>query len=145
MNHSLVFLRRAVLALGLLTLGSIAMAKSVPADQGLPVVELMPLVIKHEADLRLSAEQIQTLAEYRKQAMPGRISVQKKIQTLRGELRMALLAGKPAAEREALMKQVAEAEIEHFQGRDRCVEQVRKTLNAEQFAELSQLYLAGLR
>ena len=145
MNHSLVFLRRAVLALGLLTLGSIAMAKSVPADQGLPVVELMPLVIKHEADLRLSAEQIQTLAEYRKQAMPGRISVQKKIQTLRGELRMALLAGKPAAEREALMKQVAEAEIEHFQGRDRCVEQVRKTLSAEQFAQLSQLYLAGLR
>ena len=145
MNHSLVFLRRAVLALGLLTLGSIAVAKSVPADQGLPVVELMPLVIKHEADLRLSAEQIQTLAEYRKQAMPGRISVQKKIQTLRGELRMALLAGKPAAEREALMKQVAEAEIEHFQGRDRCVEQVRKTLSAEQFAQLSQLYLAGLR
>lgn len=145
MNRSLVFLRRALLALGLLTLGSIAMAKSVPADQGLPVVELMPLVIKHEADLRLSAEQIQTLADYRKQAMPGRISVQKKIQTLRGELRMALLEGKPAAEREALMKQVADAEIEHFQGRERCVEQVRKTLSADQFAQLSQLYLGGLR
>ena len=145
MNRSLVFLRRTLLALGLLTLGSIAMAKSVPADQGLPVVELMPLVIKHEADLRLSAEQIQTLADYRKQAMPGRISVQKKIQTLRGELRMALLEGKPAAEREALMKQVADAEIEHFQGRERCVEQVRKTLSADQFDQLSQLYLGGLR
>ncbi len=145
MNRSLVFLRRAVLALGLLTLGGFAVAKSVPADQGLPVVELMPLVIKHEADLRLSTEQIQALADYRKQAMPGRISVQKKIQTLRGELRMALLAGKPAAERAALMKQVADAEIEHFQGRDRCVEQVRKTLSAEQFAQLSQIYLDGLR
>jgi Spy/CpxP family protein refolding chaperone len=145
MNRSLVFLRRAALALGLLTLGGFAVAKSVPADQGLPVVELMPLVIKHEADLRLSTEQIQVLADYRKQAMPGRISVQKKIQTLRGELRMAILAGKPAAERAALMKQVADAEIEHFQGRDRCVEQVRKTLSAEQFAQLSQIYLDGLR
>jgi Spy/CpxP family protein refolding chaperone len=145
MNRSLIFLCRAVMALGLLTLGNVAMAKSVPADQGLPVVELMPLVIKHEADLQLSTEQIQVLADYRKQAMPGRISVQKKIQTLRGELRMALLEGKPAAEREALMRQVADAEIEHFQGRERCVEQVRKTLSAEQFAQLSQLYLGGLR
>jgi hypothetical protein len=145
MNRSLVFLCRAVMALGLLTLGNVAMAKSVPADQGLPVVELMPLVIKHEADLQLSTEQIQALADYRKQAMPGRISVQRKIQTLRGELRMALLEGKPAAEREALMRQVADAEIEHFQGRERCVEQVRKTLSGEQFVQLTQLYLGGLR
>ena len=134
-----------MLALGLLTLGSVVVAKPVPADQGLPVVQLMPLVIKHEADLRLSAEQIEVLADYRKQAMPGRISVQKKIQTLRGELRMALLEGKPAAEREALMRQVADAEIEHFQGRERCVEQVRKTLSGEQFVQLTQLYLGGLR
>ena len=145
MNRSLVFLCRAVMALGLLTLGNVAMAKSVPADQGLPVVELMPLVIKHEADLQLSTEQIQALAGYRKQAMPGRISVQRKIQTLRGELRMALLEGKPVAEREALMKQVADAEIEHFKGRERCVEQVRKTLSAGQFVQLTQLYLGGLR
>ncbi|WP_291009603.1 Spy/CpxP family protein refolding chaperone [Hydrogenophaga sp.] len=145
MNRSLVFMRGAVLALGLLTLGSVAMAKSVPADQGLPVVELMPLVIKHEADLRLSAEQIAALADYRKQAMPGRISVQKKIQMLRGELRMAILDNKPAADREALMKQIGDAEIEHFKGRDRCVEALRKILSAEQFAQLSKLYLDGLR
>jgi Spy/CpxP family protein refolding chaperone len=145
MNPSLVFMRGAVLALGLLTLGSVAMAKSVPADQGLPVVELMPLVIKHEADLRLSTEQIAALADYRKQAMPGRISVQKKIQTLRGELRMAILDNKPAADREALMKQIGDAEIEHFKGRERCVEALRKILSAEQFAQLSKLYLDGLR
>lgn len=145
MNRSMIFLRRAVLLLGLLTLGSAAVAKSVPADQGLPVVELMPLVIKHEADLQLSAEQIQSLADYRKQAMPGRISAQKKIQTLRGDLRMAMLDNKPQAERDALMKQIADAEVEHFQGRNRCVEHLRKTLNAEQFAQLRQLYLDGLR
>lgn len=145
MTHSLLFLRRAVLVLGLSLLGSVAFAKSVPADQGLPVVELMPLVMKHEADLRLSAEQIQAMADYRKQAMPGRISVQKKIQTLRGDLRMAILDNKPQADRDALMKQIADAEVEHFQGRNRCVDAVRKTLNAEQFAQLTQLYLGGLR
>jgi hypothetical protein len=145
MTHSANFLRRAVLVLSLSLLGSAAIAKSVPADQGLPVVELMPLVMKHEADLRLSAEQIQAMADYRKQAMPGRISVQKKIQTLRGDLRMAILDNKPQADRDALMKQIADAEVEHFQGRNRCVDAVRKTLNAEQFAQLTQLYLDGLR
>jgi hypothetical protein len=145
MTHSLLFLRRAVLVLSFSMLGSFAVAKSVPADQGLPVVELMPLVMKHEADLRLSTEQIQSLADYRKQAMPGRISVQKKIQSLRGDLRMAILDNKPQAERDALMKQVADAEVEHFQGRNRCVENLRKTLSAEQFTQLRRLYLDGLR
>jgi hypothetical protein len=145
MIHSLPFFRRAVLALGVSMLASVALAKSVPADQGLPVVELMPLVMKHEADLQLSAEQIQSLADYRQQAMPGRIAVQKKIQSLRGELRMAILGNRPMADREALMKQIADAEVEHFQGRNRCVEHLRKTLSAEQFGQLSQRYLDGLR
>lgn len=43
------------------------------------------------------------------------------------------------------MKQIADAEVEHFQGRNRCVEQLRKTLSADQFAQLSKLYLDGLR
>ena len=50
-----------------------------------------------------------------------------------------------AEKRGALMKQIADAEVEHFKGRDRCVEHLRKTLSAEQFAELTRLYLAGLR
>ena len=133
-----------MLALGLLALGSVAFANSVPADQGLPVVELVPLVIKHEADLRLNAKQIQSLADCRKQAIPGRLAAQKKIQTLRGDLRMAPLEGQPSAEREALMRQVAVAEIKHFNGHARCVERLRNTLNPEQFAQLS-LYLHGLR
>jgi hypothetical protein len=137
--------RRAVVAFGLVTLAGFALAKSVPADQGLPVVELMPLVIKHEADLGLSPEQIQAMADYRKQAMPGRVAVQKKIQNLRGQLRMALLENRPEAERASLMQQIGDAEIEHFKGRERCVQQVRKTLSADQFAQLSKLYLDGLR
>ena len=139
------FFRPAALALVLVLGSGPGSAKSVPGDGAIPVVELMPLTMKHEADLKLTAEQIQALENYRKQAMPGRVALQKKILTLRGELRMAMLDNKPAAEREALMKQIAEAEIEHFKGRERCVEAVRKIMSAEQFTQLSQLYLDGLR
>lgn len=145
MNLASKNLRHITLALCLALASGLVAAKSVPGDGAIPVVELMPLTMKHEADLKLSAEQIQALADYRKQAMPGRVAVQKKILALRGELRMAILDNKPAADREALMKQIADAEVEHFKGRDRCVEAVRKIVSAEQFAQLSKLYLDGLR
>ncbi|MDO9159887.1 MAG: hypothetical protein Q7U45_10595, partial [Burkholderiaceae bacterium] len=83
------------LALALAAGAGLALAKSVPADGALPVVELMPLTMKHEADLKLSTEQIQALADYRKQAMPNRVAVQKQILDLRGQLRMAILDNKP--------------------------------------------------
>lgn len=145
MNLAPRTLRHVTLALCLALGGGLAAAKSVPGDGAIPVVELMPLIMKHEADLKLTAEQIQSLDDYRKQAMPGRLAVQKTILALRGELRMAILDNKPQADREALMKQIADAEVQHFQGRNRCVEALRKILSAEQFAQLSQLYLAGLR
>lgn len=138
-------LRGGLTALALVAATGVALAKNVPGDGAIPVVELMPLTMKHEADLKLSAEQIQALADYRKQAMPGRVAVQKRILELRGQLRMAMLQNQPQADRDALMKQIAEAEVAHFEGRNRCVEHLRKTLSADQFAQLSQLYLDGLR
>ena len=137
--------RSRTLALALAAGAGLAQAKSVPGDGAIPVVELMPLTMRYEADLKLTPEQIASLNAYRKQAMPGRVALQKKILDLRGQLRMAILDNKPAAEREALMGQIAEAEVAHFKGRDRCVEHLRSTLSAEQFAELTRLYLAGLR
>ena len=145
MTNTLSQLRRGAMVLALAVTASLAMAKGVPGDGAIPVVELMPLTMKHEADLKLSTEQIQSLESYRKQAMPGRVAVQKKIIELRGQLRMALLDNKPQADRDALMKQVAEAEVQHFQGRERCVAHLRQMLSAEQFAQLRQLYLDGLR
>ena len=137
--------RGLTLALALAAGAGLVQAKSVPGDGAIPVVELMPLTMRYEADLKLTPEQIASLDAYRKQAMPGRVALQKKILDLRGQLRMSILDNKPAAEREALMGQIAEAEVAHFKGRDRCVEHLRTTLNAEQFAELTRLYLAGLR
>lgn len=138
-------LRQGAILLALVAATGLAVAKGVPGDGAIPVVELMPLTMKHEADLKLTADQIQSLADYRKQAMPGRVAVQKKIIELRGQLRMAILDNKPQADRDALMKQITDAEVQHFQGRDRCVEHLRKTLSAEQFAQLGKLYLDGLR
>lgn len=137
--------RGLTLALALAAGAGLVQAKSVPGDGAIPVVELMPLTMRYEADLKLTPEQIASLNAYRKQAMPGRVALQKKILDLRGQLRMAILDNKPAAEREALMGQIAEAEVAHFKGRDRCVEHLRTTLSAEQFAELTRLYLASLR
>lgn len=145
MTASLNILRRGAILLALVSSAGLAVAKNVPGDAAIPVAELMPLTMKHEADLKLSTEQIQALADFRKQAMPSRVAVQKKIVELRGQLRMAILDNQPAADREALMKQIADAEVEHFKGRDRCVEALRKMLSAEQFAQLSKLYLDGLR
>jgi len=130
MHHTLNTLRRGAIVLALLAATGLSLAKSVPGDAAIPVVELMPLTMRYEVDLKLSAEQIQALADYRQQAMP---------------CRLAMLGNKSAAEREALMQQIAEAEVEHFKGRDRCVEALRKILSAEQFAQLSKLYLDGLR
>lgn len=145
MFHTTTLARSLTLALALAAGAGLAQAKSVPGDGAIPVVELMPLTLRYEADLKLSAEQIQALDSYRKQAMPGRVAVQKKILELRGQLRVAMLDNKPAAEREALMKQIADAEVEHFKGRERCVEFVRQTLTPEQFTQITQLYLTGLR
>lgn len=105
----------------------------------------MPLTMKHEADFKLSTEQSKAQDDNRQQAMPARVSVQKKILTLRGELRMALLDNKLQADRAVLMQQIVVAEVEHFVGHNRCVEALRKILSLEQFAPLSKLYLDGLR
>lgn len=138
-------LRKVVMLLALLVGAGVSAAKGVPGDGAIPVVELMPLTVRYEADLKLTPEQIQSLDSYRKQAMPGRVAVQKKIIELRGQLRMAMLNNQPQAEREALMRQIAEAEVAHFMGRNRCVEHLRQTLSTEQFQQLQQRYLDGLR
>ena len=137
--------RSLTLALALAAGACLAHAKSVPSDAAIPVVELMPLTMKHEADLKLSAEQIQALADFRKIAMPGRMVTQKRILDLRAQLRMAILDNKPQAERDALMTRIADDEVAHMKGRNTCVETVRMILTAEQFAELTRLYLASLR
>ena len=117
-------------------------AKAVPGDAAIPIVELMPVLMRYEVDLKLTPEQIKALADYRAVNMPKRIAGQKHVLALRGQLRAAMLAGQSTGE---LMRQVSQAELEHMQARERCVRFVRQTLSPAQFSQLTELYLAGLR
>ena len=117
-------------------------AKAVPGDAAIPIVELMPVLMRYEVDLKLTPEQIKALADYRAVNMPKRIAGQKHVLALRGQLRAAMLAGQSTGE---LMRQVSQAELEHMQARERCVRFVRQTLSPAQFTQLTELYLAGLR
>ena len=119
-----------------------ALGKAVPGDAAIPIAELMPLTMRYEADLKLTPEQIKALTDYRNANMPQRIAGQKKVLTLRGQLRAAMLSGQPTGE---LMRQVSQAELDHMQARERCVVFMRKLLTPEQYTQLIQRYLDGLR
>jgi len=126
-------------------MGGSVVAKSVPGDGAKPIVELMPIVVRHEAVLDLSAEQIAAFDAFRKENMPARIEVQKEVLDKRAELRTAILDGRSATERETLMGEIVDAEMRHLQGRDRCADFMRTTLSEAQYAEVVRLYLAALR
>ncbi|MCS6811684.1 MAG: Spy/CpxP family protein refolding chaperone [Tepidimonas sp.] len=129
----------------LLAWASVAQARTSVLDDSTPIVELMPLVIKHEAHLNFSDAQRQALEQFRKENMPRRVALIQRIRTLRGELRLAILDHAPQARRDELRQALLQAEQEHLQLRERCVEFVRATLTAEQFAQLRQWYLNGLQ
>ncbi|MFN3611352.1 Spy/CpxP family protein refolding chaperone [Tepidimonas sp.] len=135
----------ATLLLGLGLLASVpAWARTSMADESTPIVELMPLILKHEAQLGLADAQRQALEQFRKEAMPRRIALTKRIRDLRGELRLAILEGAPQVRRDELRQQLVQAEQEHLQARERCAEFVRATLTPEQFARVRQWYLESL-
>ncbi|OBS30395.1 hypothetical protein A9O67_04985 [Tepidimonas fonticaldi] len=92
-----------------------------------------------------TAAQRQALGQFRKEAMPRRIALTQRIRELRGELRLAILDGAPAARRDELRQQLVQAEQEHLQARGRCVDFVRSTLSPEQFARVRQWYLDGIQ
>lgn len=138
-------IRALALTVAALAAAGLAQAKSVPGDGAQPIVELMVTITKHEGELNLTPDQLKALDDWKKTAMPIRMGIQKRILDARDQLRQAILENKPAAEREVLMKQALDAEREHFQARDRCVEQMRKVLRPDQFAQVVRLYLDELR
>jgi len=124
---------------------TLAQAKSVPGDAAIPIAELMPLTMRYEADLKLSADQLKALDSYKKDAMPKRLKIQQEILDARSALRLSMLEGKPQVERDALMKRVVDAEMAHLKARNTCVENMKAVLSSEQYQQLVNLYLQGLR
>ncbi|WP_334155258.1 Spy/CpxP family protein refolding chaperone [Tepidimonas sp.] len=135
----------ALLACGLALAAAPAQARTSVADESVPIAELMPQILKHEAQLGLSDAQRQALDQFRKEAMPRRLALTQRIRALRGELRLAILDGAPAARRDELRQQLVQTEQEHLQMRERCVDFVRSTLSPEQFARVRQWYLDGIQ
>ena len=124
---------------------SVVQAKSVPGDSAIPIAELMPLTMRYEVDLKLTTDQLKALDAFKKEAMPKRLKIQQEILDARSALRMSILEGKPQAEREALMKRVVDAEMSHFKARNACVDNMKAVLSSEQYQQLVNLYLQGLR
>lgn len=114
-------------------------------DATAPIVELMPIVMRHEQALQLTPEQSAALAAYRREAAPVRMAIQKNLLALRANLRQAILHNAPQSQREALMDQITQAELMHMQSRNRCAEFLRQTLSAEQFERVKALYLQSLQ
>lgn len=127
-----------------LTVPVAAVGTAVPGDVAMPIVELMPLLIKQEKALNLSPEQLQALADYRQSAAPTRIALQKNLAALRAHLRQAILDNAPASERAALMDRITQTELMHMQARGRCADAVRTILTPAQFAQLRAMYVQGL-
>ena len=132
----------ALLAMALMTP---AAAKTVPGDAGTPVVAMMGMILKNVQALGLTPEQEASFKAWRQQAMPERKAIVARIVSLRGQLRMAILDNAPQVQREALMQDIAKAEVAHFTIRNNCVEHVRATLSTKQFAQIRQMYLDGLQ
>ena len=65
MTNTFNTLRQGAVALALVLAMGLVVAKNVPGDAAIPVVELMPLTMRYEADLKLSPEQIKALDDYR--------------------------------------------------------------------------------
>jgi len=141
--------RRSAAALALACpLYALAQSGALPtsvADESAPVVELMPVALKHEAELGLTPQQQQALADFRRQAMPRRVALQQEIKNAKAELRRAVLDNAPESTRNALLERWLQAEREHAQMRMRCVAFMRETLSPQQMAQVQQLYLQALR
>ncbi|MCX7693197.1 Spy/CpxP family protein refolding chaperone [Tepidimonas taiwanensis] len=118
---------------------------SAVADESYPIVELMPIVMKHEAELALSPEQSAALVEFRRAAMPKRLALQSEIKQVRAELRQRILDGAAPAQQQALLERWLRAEREHAEMRARCAEFLRTTLTPQQMALVQQRYVESLR
>lgn len=105
-----------------------------------PVVELV--AIAKSAELGLSDEQKAKLAAWIAEAPAKRKAVENEQIRLRAELRAAILDGKPADERQALIDKIASNEAQLLTMRSKCTDFLRGLLTAEQFDKVVAAYKA---
>lgn len=111
-----------------------------PITLSSPIVELVG--IAKSADLRLSDEQKAKLDAWVAEAPAKRKAIENEQVQLRTQLREALLSGKPADERKALIDKIADNEAQLLNMRSRCTDFLRNLLTAEQFEKVIAAYRA---
>ena len=74
-----------------------------------------------------------------------RMAVEEETVALRARLRELILDGGDMAERESLIKQIGEKEVQLLGMRAKCVDAFRDKLDKEQFARAVELYRQGMK
>ncbi|MEW5972270.1 MAG: Spy/CpxP family protein refolding chaperone [Pseudomonadota bacterium] len=119
----------------------ISMAQAEPAIAlASPIVELVG--IAKSADLGLSDEQKARLDAWVKEAPVKRKAMENEQVQLRTQLREAILSGKSAEERKALIDKIAANEAQQLTMRSGCTDFLRNLLTPEQFEKVVTAYKA---
>lgn len=104
-----------------------------------PVVMLTPVIAKNADALNLNDEQRGALKAWLEAGPVKRVAHEKATVALRQQLRQQIIAGAPVEERQALARQIGDAEAELVMMRSACVDHWREVLTEEQFAEALRL------
>lgn len=107
-----------------------------------PVIMLTPTVAQNADALQLNEEQRAAVKAWMETGPGGRVAREKEAVELRMRLRQRIAAGAPVEERQALARQIGEAEVDLLMMRSACVDHWREVLTPGQFAEA--LRLAGV-
>ncbi|MGD9708966.1 MAG: Spy/CpxP family protein refolding chaperone [Halothiobacillaceae bacterium] len=136
---------RNLLAACLLAISVSALAAPAAPTRELsaPIVELAPVVKAHAAELKLDAAQQAWLKEWMATMPAKRQAVEQEALALRARLRELIIAGGDLDEREALIRQIGDKEVELLTMRAKCVDAFREKLTPEQFTRAVALYRKG--
>ncbi|MFZ1467676.1 MAG: Spy/CpxP family protein refolding chaperone [Paracoccaceae bacterium] len=131
-------------ALALVLPGMAVAQMATPQEKGLsaPVIMLMPAIMKNVDTLGLDDTQKAALDEWMKVAPQKRGALEDETAVLRAQMKEAILANAPVAEREALAQQIGANETALVMMRSGCVDNLRTLLTPEQFASLLDLAAA---
>lgn len=129
-----------VLALPAMALAQQATPKS-PQELGLsaPVIALISTLAKNTDALNLDETQRAELKAWLDVAPGKRMAVENETAELRTQMREAIIANAPVADRQALAEKVGANETLLIMMRSNCVDHWRGILSAEQFAQLLEL------
>lgn len=128
-----------------LALPGLALAQGMMAqEKGLsaPVIAITQVLAKNADTLNLTDDQRADLAAWLEAMPKKRAAFEDEIVAVRQELRLAIAAGKPVEERQALAQKIGRMETELVMMRSNCVDHWRAVLTPDQFAQL--LTLAGV-